>query len=61
MKAELKAKWIDALWSGAYEQGRGELYLRGRYCCLGVLCVVADIDIAELDDNYFAPVDIVDT
>lgn len=42
MNAELKQKWIQALRSGSYEQGRE--YLRtelksgeNRFCCLGVL------------------------
>lgn len=39
MDAELKAKWVAALRSGAYEQGTRQLVsLNGqRYCCLGVL------------------------
>lgn len=42
MKAELKQKWIEALRSGEYKQGR--MYLRDtsdRYCCLGVLVDVS--------------------
>lgn len=43
MNPDIKAKWIEALRSGKYKQGRG--YLRtidGGYCCLGVLCDVMD-------------------
>jgi hypothetical protein len=41
MKPDLKAKWIDALRSGNYEQGTGDLRSRsGQFCCLGVLCDV---------------------
>lgn len=39
MNKEIKARWINALLSGEYEQGKG--FLRspeGEYCCLGVLC-----------------------
>jgi hypothetical protein len=47
MKKTVKKKWVEALRSGKYRQGRG--YLRstvrtsavdggGGYCCLGVLC-----------------------
>lgn len=36
-------EWIAALRSGEYEQGKGALYRSGRYCCLGVGCVVAQI------------------
>lgn len=48
MDAQLKAKWIEALRSGKYEQARGRLHTRdGGYCCLGVLCRVADLEIDE--------------
>lgn len=43
MNKQLKEKWIAALRSGEYEQGRN--YLRtgtGKYCCLGVLCNLID-------------------
>lgn len=36
MDANLKAKWIEALRSGEYEQGRGSLKCDGKFCCLGV-------------------------
>jgi hypothetical protein len=42
MDKELKEKWVAALRSGEYQQGR--YYLRSeddRYCCLGVLgCLI---------------------
>jgi hypothetical protein len=39
MKAELKQKWIAALRSGEYKQGKGVLRTtEDRFCCLGVLC-----------------------
>lgn len=47
MYAQLKQRWIEALRSGDYEQGKGYLRVgeydqfgneRYRYCCLGVLC-----------------------
>ena len=31
-------KWVEALRSGKYRQGRGQLQTAGRYCCLGVAC-----------------------
>lgn len=41
MDAGLKTKWIEALRSGNYQQGRGTLKdEEGRFCCLGVLCDV---------------------
>ena len=41
MNPEVKAQWVEALRSGEYEQGRNELQLNGRFCCLGVLCDLA--------------------
>lgn len=41
MDKELAVKWIEALRSGKYKQGRSRLKHSGRYCCLGVLCEVA--------------------
>lgn len=44
MKTELKNKWVAALRSGNYIQGRNVLVSSGRegdyFCCLGVLCEV---------------------
>lgn len=41
MNADLKQKWIAALRSGEYERGVTNFERNGRYCPLGVLCVVA--------------------
>lgn len=41
MNPSVKAKWLEALRSGEYEQGRNALNENGNYCCLGVLCDVA--------------------
>lgn len=39
MKSEIKAKWVTALRSGEYTQGRGQLRTNdNKFCCLGVLC-----------------------
>lgn len=38
---EVKAKWVEALRSGKYKQGRYNLHYKDTYCCLGVLCEVA--------------------
>lgn len=48
MKASLKQEWINALRSGKYEQGRNYLKTKNRhgvikYCCLGVLCEIANL------------------
>lgn len=42
MNQEIKSRWVTALRSGQYRQGR--LALRNtsdEYCCLGVLCEIA--------------------
>lgn len=45
MNSELKAKWIAALRSGKYKQGRSVLRTAdNKYCCLGVLCEVAGLN-----------------
>lgn len=41
LEPEFKQKWMEALKSGQYEQGKDYLYTEGRdgkpeYCCLGV-------------------------
>lgn len=38
MNPEIKAKWIAALRSGDYKQGRNQLRKQDSFCCLGVLC-----------------------
>jgi len=37
MNKRIKQKWIKALRSGKYKQGRGHLHYDDKYCCLGVL------------------------
>lgn len=46
MDPEVKKKWLEALRSGKYKQGKGKLKRSDTYCCLGVLC---DLYIQELD------------
>jgi len=43
---KLKQKWIKALRSGKYKQGKERLYNEEEdsYCCLGVLELIAGID-----------------
>lgn len=47
MFKELKDEWVKALRSGKYKQGRGKLYqkLDDSFCCLGVLCDVAKVEL----------------
>ena len=53
-KEELRKKWIEALRSGQYEQGKYCLRDKNdRFCCLGVLCDISDLGEWEdlLPDN----------
>jgi len=43
MKTEIKKKWVDALRSGDYTQGKEVLRSKDdEFCCLGVLCDIVD-------------------
>jgi hypothetical protein len=43
MKTEIKTKWVEALRSGKYVQGKGMLRFKdNNFCCLGVLCDIVD-------------------
>ncbi len=53
MNPELKAKWLEALRSGKFTQGRTVLKDSfGHYCCLGVLCEVAGLDLTKAEESY---------
>ena len=58
MDPELKAKWVAALRSGEYKQGRDVLHNNksNTYCCLGVLCRVA-----EFETDGFSDIDVDDS
>ena len=43
MNKEIKDKWVKALRSGEYKQGRLYLQRDNLFCCLGVLCKVLDV------------------
>lgn len=58
MDPEVKGKWLTALRSGEYEQGKGYLKVepedendKPKYCCLGVLCDVAIKSGLPLDEE----------
>ncbi len=46
----IKAKWVAALRSGVYVQGRNALRKGNSFCCLGVLC---DIYAAETNKGHW--------
>ncbi len=61
MKLATRQKWVDALRSGQYKQGKGCLREDGRYCCLGVLAEIEgllDADGAVDDNKALLPRDI---
>ncbi len=47
MDEELKSKWLAALRGGSFKQATGRLRRDDAYCCLGVLCMVADLPIEK--------------
>lgn len=62
MKKDVADKWTDALRSGAYQQGTGQLRKWGlderckesAFCCLGVLCDVYAQEHANDTDSFGA-------
>lgn len=42
---EMKEAWISALRSGDYEQGKVNLFFNNKYCCLGVLCQLNNVEV----------------
>lgn len=44
-------KWVAALRSGEFEQGRGYLLATGKHCCLGVACAIYQREVGGLDET----------
>ena len=54
MIKEWKDKWVAALRSGNYEQGKYCLRSKqNTYCCLGVLCDIYDNKVWSEHNSYF--------
>lgn len=52
MKKEVAEKWVAALRSGDYEQGKYSLRnASGQYCCLGVLCEITGVKKTGTDEE----------
>ena len=49
MNPQIKARWVAALRSGDYTQGKGALRRGDEYCCLGVLCDLHRIETGETE------------
>ena len=71
MNQELKARWITALRSGVYKQGKGRLRsTEDRFCCLGVLYdlerrggwipTAGGYETEETNSDLFVPVELLD-
>lgn len=55
MSKILKKKWLNALRSGKFKQGRAILRNKnGEYCCLGVLCAIRG-DWRPIEDGEGVP------
>lgn len=51
---EIKKKWMAALRSGKFKQGKHFLHKSEEFCCLGVLCEILEIDsIKVVGKNIF--------
>lgn len=54
MNEEIKARWVEALRSGKYIQGRTVLRnSHNQYCCLGVLCNIVDSSQWSRKEDWF--------
>lgn len=68
MKKEVADKWIEALESGKYRQGKAKLkntiYAKECYCCLGVLCEISGLSKFEhgryFNDAVYLPEEVVE-
>jgi hypothetical protein len=50
---DIKARWVAALRSGEYAQGRGALRNEeGENCCIGVLCDVLNVPVETFRGDY---------
>ncbi len=46
---EFRTEWLTALRSGLYKQGKNLLVDdNGKYCCLGVACLVAQVNLLDM-------------
>lgn len=53
LPSEFKMKWLEALRSGDYEQGKNLLRSDVGYCCLGVACDINGAEWSLVDDEYY--------
>ena len=51
---EHEREWVEALRSRRFEQGKNFLNLGGKFCCLGVACVLAGVEGVEVEGGKVA-------
>lgn len=54
INSDIKKKWVSALRSGKFKQGRHSLHRKGKYCAMGVLCKIA-MEEGVIDEVPSAP------
>lgn len=60
MNKTIKARWLRALRSDKFKQGREQLRDGDRFCCLGVLCELAERSgVIESYKGNYLPADVV--
>lgn len=55
MKKKIAKRWIAALRSGEYIQGRGQLRNQDKFCCLGILCNLHAQDHPQIAASQLSP------
>lgn len=53
MKKKIADRLVRALRSGKYKQGQGYLNYQGKFCCLGVLCDLAEKSGVVVSEDYY--------
>ena len=51
---EHEREWVEALRSRRFEQGKNFLNRGGKFCCLGVACVLAGVEGVEVEGGKVA-------
>jgi hypothetical protein len=57
MNKAIKRRWVKALRSGEYKQTKGALRADSGYCCLGVLCDLAEKEGIVVSEHKYGHAD----
>jgi len=60
MRQDIADRWIEALVSGKYKQGKEYLYKNGKHSCLGVLCDIYSNDLMVYGKRDYLPSDVME-